>query len=143
MAVKCPEELTAVINAGMPLVEAEKGQLPFGHAEIGAAIATQSFLPLTAINGILYHHRNLPAGETLVFTEGNPRSLAVILHLADKVADACQLTLFGAEIPPLEDLLLSEEIALLNRSGHYLPLEALIAEELPKAQETYRAFFVN
>ncbi len=143
MAVKCPEELAAVINAGKPLVQAEKELLPFGHAEIGAAIAARSLLPLTAINGILYHHRNLPAGETLLFTERNPQLLAVILRLADKAADACQLTLFGATVPTLEDLLQSEEIALLNRSGHDLPLEAFIGDELPKAQEIYQAFFEN
>lgn len=66
-----------------------------------------------------------------------------MLRLADKAADACQLTLFGAAVPTLEDLLQSEEINLLNRSGHDLPLEAFIGEELPKAQETYQAFFVN
>ena len=89
---------------------------------------------------MLYHHRPWN-GEQVIFTESNPRLLALILKLCDKIADSCQLALFPKNILTIAQVQMSQEVLVLSGSGVDLDVGTLVAEELPAAMELFTIFF--
>ncbi len=142
LATHFPEEFGAVITSEKPLLEAEKDVLPFGHANIAAAMAARSSLPLKAIDAIAYHHKQmLMTQSTLIAPNQNPLFLGIILSVCDRIADGCELDIFGRAEKSINDLWESPEIVWLKNYGRPIPLEDMAGEELVKAQEMYNVFF--
>jgi len=136
------EEFEKILALEKPIGEAEKEILPFGHANIAAAIAARSSLPLRAIDAIAYHHKQmLTTTSTTIAPNQNPLFLAVILSVCDKTADACELILFGNSTMTMAEVQESPEVAWLNTYGTALDIEPMAAEELAKSQEIYNVFF--
>jgi HD-like signal output (HDOD) protein len=137
-------EFARIITSEKPIIEAEKEVLPFSHANIAAAIAARSAMPLKAVDGIAYHHKQmLMTQSTLVAPNQNPLFLGIILAVCDRVADGCQLDLFGKPAPTAEELAESPEIVWLKNYGRPLDLEEMAAEELVKSEEIFTAFFAE
>ena len=144
LATHFPEEFAQIMASEKPTCDAEKDILPFGHANIAAAVAARSALPLKAIDAIAYHHKQaLTTTSTLVAPNQNPLFLAIILNVCDKIADGCQLDLFGKEPVTLEDVRETPEVVWLKNYGKKNDLEAMASEELVKAQEIYTVFFTD
>ncbi|HEX4140337.1 MAG TPA: HDOD domain-containing protein [Candidatus Methylacidiphilales bacterium] len=144
LATHFEAEFAAIITSDKPIVDAEKEVLPFSHANIAAAIAARSAMPLKAVDGIAYHHKQmLMTQSTLVAPNQNPLFLGIILAVCDRVADGCQLDLFGKPAPTPEELAESPEIVWLKGYGKKLELETLAAEELVKSEEIFTAFFTE
>lgn len=144
LATHFPDELKRITSSDKPIVEAEKEVLPFSHANIAAAIAARSSMPLKAVDGIAYHHKQmLMTQSTLVAPNQNPLFLGIILAVCDRVADGCQLDIFGKPAPTAEELAESPEIVWLKNFGRRLDLEEMAAEELVKSEEIYTAFFTE
>jgi HD-like signal output (HDOD) protein len=142
LATHFPDEFAVIITSDKPVIDAEKEVLPFSHANIAAAIAARSAMPLKAVDGIAYHHKQmLMTQSTLVAPNQNPLFLGIILAVCDRVADGCQLDLFGKPAPTPEELAESPEIVWLKNYGKKLDLETLAAEELVKSEEIFTAFF--
>ena len=57
LATHFPEEFGRIMASEGSTCDAEKEILPFSHANIAAAIAARSALPLKAIDAIAYHHK--------------------------------------------------------------------------------------
>ena len=144
LATHFPEEFGRIMASEGSTCDAEKEILPFSHANIAAAIAARSALPLKAIDAIAYHHKQaLTTTSTLVAPNQNPLFLAIILNVCDKIADGCQLDLFGKEPVTLEDVRETPEVVWLKNYGKKLDLEAMASEELVKSQEIYTVFFTD
>jgi HD-like signal output (HDOD) protein len=144
LATHFPDEFALIITSDKPIAEAEKEVLPFSHANIAAAIAARSAMPLKAVDGIAYHHKQmLMTQSTLIAPNQNPLFLGIILGVCDRLADGCQLDLFGKEPPSAEELAESPEIVWLKNYGKPLDLEEMAAEELVKSEEVYSAFFAE
>ena len=144
LATHFPGEFAVIITSEQPVMDAEKDVLPFSHANIAAAIAARSAMPLKAVDGIAYHHKQmLMTQSTLVAPNQNPLFLGIILAVCDRMADGCQLDLFGKEVPTAEELAESPEIVWLKNFGRPLELEEMAAEELVKAEEIYTAYFTE
>jgi len=137
-----PEEFNRIVGSEKSMLEAEKDVLPFSHANIAAAIAARSAMPLRAIDAIAYHHKQmLTSTSTLIAPNQNPLFLGIILSVCDKLADACQLELFRQSPLTMEDLRETPEVVFLMNHGKALDLEAMAVEELVKSQEIYTVFF--
>ena len=144
LATHFADEFSLIITSEKPIPEAEKEVLPFSHANIAAAIAARSAMPLKAVDGIAYHHKQmLMTQSTLIAPNQNPLFLGIILGVCDRLADGCQLDLFGKEPPSAEELAESPEIVWLKNYGKPLDLEEMAAEELVKSEEVYSAFFAE
>ena len=144
LATHFPEEFARIITAEKPIIESEKEVLPFSHANIAAAIAARSAMPLKAVDGIAYHHKQmLMTQSTLVAPNQNPLFLGIILAVCDRVADGCQLDLFGRPVPSAEELAESPEIVWLKGYSKPVDLENMAAEELVKSEEIFTAFFTE
>jgi HD-like signal output (HDOD) protein len=144
LATHFENEFARIITAEKPIIEAEKDVLPFSHANIAAAIAARSAMPLKAVDGIAYHHKQmLMTQSTLVAPNQNPLFLGIILAVCDRIADGCQLDLFGKPAPTAEELAESPEIVWLKNYGRPLDLEEMAAEELVKSEEIFTAFFAE
>ncbi len=142
LATHFGDEFAAIITSEKPIAEAEKAVLPFSHANIAAAIAARSAMPLKAVDGIAYHHKQmLMTQSTLVAPNQNPLFLGIILAVCDRVADGCQLDLFGKEAPTAEELAESPEIVWLKNYSKPIDLAEMAAEELVKSEEIFSAFF--
>jgi HD-like signal output (HDOD) protein len=144
LATHFSDEFALIITSEKPIGEAERDVLPFSHANIAAALAARSALPLKAVDGIAYHHKQmLMTQSTLVAPNQNPLFLGIILGVCDRIADGCQLDLFGREQPSPEELAESPEIVWLKNYGQKLDLEEMAAEELVKSEEIFTAFFTE
>jgi len=144
LATHFPDEFAVIITSEKPIIDAEKDVLPFSHANIAAAIAARSAMPLKAIDGIAYHHKQmLMTQSTLVAPNQNPLFLGIILAVCDRIADGCGLDLFGRPAPSAEELAESPEIVWLKNYGKALDLAELAAEELVKSEEIFTAFFTE
>jgi HD-like signal output (HDOD) protein len=144
LATHFPEEFAQIVSSEKPTCDAEKDILPFGHANIAAAVAARSALPLKAIDAIAYHHKQaLTTTSTLVAPNQNPLFLAIILNVCDKIADGCQLDFLGKEPVTLEDVRETPEVVWLKNYGKKIDLEVMASEELVKAQEIYTVFFTE
>jgi HD-like signal output (HDOD) protein len=144
LATHFSDEFSAIITSEKTLLEAEKDVLPFGHANIAAAMAARSSLPLKAIDAIAYHHKQmLMTQSTLIAPNQNPLFLGIILSVCDRIADGCELDIFGRAESSMADLWDSPEIVWLKNYGRPIPLEDMAGEELVKAQEMYNVFFTQ
>jgi HD-like signal output (HDOD) protein len=144
LATHFPDEFARIMSSEKPMLEAEKEVLPFSHANMAAALAARSAMPLRAIDAIAYHHKQmLTTTSTLIAPNQNPLFLGIILCVCDKIADACQLDLFGQEPPTMDEVRESTEVVWLNNHGKKIDIEALAVEELVKSQEIYTAFFLS
>ena len=123
---------------------AEKDVLPFSHANIAAAIAARSMLPLKAIDAIAYHHKKmLMTTSTVVAPNQNPLFLGIILAVCDKIADGCQLDFLGRLNLTMDEIKETQEFVWLSNYGTKIDFEAIAVEELVKAQEIYTVFFTE
>jgi HD-like signal output (HDOD) protein len=139
-----PDEFQRIMASEKSIAEAEKEVLPFSHANIAAAIAARSMLPLRAIDAIAYHHKQmLMTTSTVVAPNQNPLFLGIILSVCDKIADGCQLDFLGRPTATMEEIKESPELTWLRNYGKPIDLEALAVEELVKAQEIYTVFFTE
>lgn len=144
LATHFDSEFAAIITSDKTIMDAEKDVLPFSHANIAAAIAARSAMPLKAVDGIAYHHKQmLMTQSTLVAPNQNPLFLGIILAVCDRVADGCQLDLFGKPAPSPEELAESPEIVWLKNFGKPIDLAEMAAEELVKSEEIYTVFFTE
>jgi HD-like signal output (HDOD) protein len=142
LATHFPAEFNAIVDSEKPILEAEKEILPFSHANMAAALAARSALPLRAIDAIAYHHKQMLMNtSTLVAPNQNPLFLGIILSACDKIADACQMDLFARATPTMAETLECPEFAFLTNHGKQIDFEALAVEELVKSQEIHAAFF--
>jgi HD-like signal output (HDOD) protein len=142
LATHFDSEFARILTSEKPIADAEKEVLPFSHANIAAAIAARSAMPLKAVDGIVYHHKQmLMTQSTLVAPNQNPLFLGIILAVCDKIADGCQLDMFGRPQPTPEELAESPEIVWLKGYSKKLDLENMAAEELVKSEEIFTAFF--
>jgi len=144
LASYVPNEFTQIFTSGKPAGEAEQELLPFGHAEISAAIAARSLLPLRAVNAIRYHH------HPLVIEEGKPvelfenaNLLAVVFNVCDQVADICHMDMFAKAEVTLEQLQEGPQIVWLTQFGKAPDLRTIAEEELAKAKEIFEVYFSN
>jgi HD-like signal output (HDOD) protein len=139
-----PNEFTQIFTSGLPVTEAEKELLPFGHAQISAAIAARSLLPERAVNAIVMHHfpMIIDAGKAAA-PESNPYFLGVVLHLCDGMADACQMDMFGQTEETFEKLQESVTAQWLNQFRPAPDLKLVAEEELAKSQQIFEAYFSN
>jgi HD-like signal output (HDOD) protein len=142
LATHFEAEFKSIVTSEKPILDAEKDVLPFSHANIAAALAARSSMPLKAIDGIVYHHKQmLMTQSTLVAPNQNPLFLGIVLAVSDRIADGCQLELFGRAALTPEQIAESPEIMWLKNFGKKLDLEAMAAEELIKAEEIFTAYF--
>ncbi len=142
LSAHLPNEFKRIINSEKLPIDAEKDVLPFSHANIAAAIAARSALPLKAVDAIAYHHKQmLMTQSTLVAPNQNPLFLGIILSVCDRIADGCQLNLFEKDVVTMEEIRESPEIVWLRNYGKKVDFEAMAVEEMIKAQEIYMAFF--
>jgi len=137
-----PEEFALIQHGDRPMLESEKKVLPFTHAQISAAISARSYIPLRVVNAVAYHSTPLPAeierGSTPL---KSPRFLAVLIHLADRLADDVGLGLFNQhQLTPTE---LRPEARWLQQFGPLPDLAALAAKELPFTTELASIFFAQ
>jgi HD-like signal output (HDOD) protein len=143
LATYVPDEFTSLFACGKPVGEAEKELLPFGHAEIGSAIAVRSALPPRAIEAILHHHESR-IGEVGGLSPGKcPHFLGMILRICDGVADCCHMDMFEPSTRTLEEIQESPEVRWLNKFGDVHDLRSLAQEELTRSQEIFDVFFSN
>jgi HD-like signal output (HDOD) protein len=139
-----PDEFTRIVTSNGDLESAEKEVLPFSHANIAAAIAARSMLPLKAIDAIAYHHKKmLMTTSTVVAPSQNPLFLGIILSVCDKIADGCQLDFLGKSQLTMDQIKETQEFVWLSNYGKKIDFEAIAVEELVKAQEIYTVFFTE
>ncbi len=145
LATYFPGEFTSIFTSEKPIAEAEKELLPFGHAEISAAIGARSLLPARAVNAILFHHFPMMIEELgkKIEPQNNPYFLGIILHVCDKIADQFQMNMFGQPDSTLEEIQQSPEILWLNQYGEIHHLATLAEEEFGKSREIFEVFFSN
>jgi HD-like signal output (HDOD) protein len=144
LATHFPNEFTRITISEKTPCDAEKEILPFSHANIAAAIAARSALPLKAIDAIAYHHKQmLMTSSTLVAPNQNPLFLGIILSVCDRIADGCQLDLFGKNNVTMEEIRESPEVVWLRNYGKKVDFEAMAVEEMVKSQEIYTIFFTE
>jgi putative nucleotidyltransferase with HDIG domain len=137
-----PDEFARIMASEKPMNEAEKEVLPFSHANIGAAIAARSGLPLRAVDAIAYHHKQmLMTTSTIIAPNQNPLFLGIILSVCDRIADGSQLDFLGTSTDSMDEIRQSPELVWLRNYGKQLDFEAMAVEELVKSQEIYMVFF--
>jgi HD-like signal output (HDOD) protein len=142
LATHFPEEFGKIMASEKSTCDAEKDILPFSHANIAAAMAARSALPLRAVDAIAYHHKQmLMTTSTIVAPTQNPLFLGIILSVCDRLADGCQLGLFGNTEVSMAAMQESPEVVWLNNYEKKIDLEALAVEELVKSQEIFTVFF--
>ena len=143
LATYVPNEFTNLFICGKPVREAEKELLPFGHAEIGSAIAVRSSLPPRAIDAILHHHESGLADLGGISPATSPRFLGMILSICDGIADCCHMDMFEPSALTLEEIQESPEVRWLNKFGDVQDLRSLAEEELTRSKEIFEIFFSN
>ncbi len=137
-----PDEFARIMTSQKPINEAEKEILPFSHANMAAAIAARSLLPLRAVDAIAYHHKQmLMTTSTVVAPNQNPLFLGIILSVCDRIADGCQLDFLGKSNVTMEEIRESPEFVWLSNYGKKIDFEAMAVEEFVKSQEIYSVFF--
>jgi HD-like signal output (HDOD) protein len=144
LATYLPEQYLQILTCGKPVAEAEKEILPYGHADISAAIAARSLLPARAVNAIRFHHQPLVVkdGEPVELFE-SANLLAVVMNVCDKVADICRMDMFVKSSLTMEELAQTPEVLWLNRYGPTHDFYQLAEEELAKSKEIFEVYFSN
>ena len=144
LAAYFPHEFTQLFTCGLPLADAEKAHLPYGHAQISAAIAARSLLPERAINAIAMHHFPvLPDIKKVGPPEQNAYFLSVVLQLSDSIADACKLDMFGRAGETFDAIREGPAYQWLNRLRGVPDLLRIADEELTKSKQIFDAFFAK
>jgi HD-like signal output (HDOD) protein len=142
LATHFPDEYEKIISSEKSILDAEKEILPFSHANIAAALAARSAVPLRAVDAIAYHHKQmLTTTSTLVAPNQNPLFLGIILSVCDKLADASQLDVLGKSKFTMEEFRECPEVVWLNGFQKSVDFEAMAVEEMTKSQEIYTVFF--
>lgn len=142
LATYAPDEFTRLFASGKPIAEAESELLPFGHAEIAAAIATRATLAPRAIDAILNHHN--PVVPSIDVPPGkSPQFLATVLSICDGVADCCKMDMFGHSDRTMEEIEQGPEMSWLNQYARMPDLFELAEEELTKSQQIFDVYFSN
>jgi HD-like signal output (HDOD) protein len=138
------EEFTQIFTSETSVSEAETELLPFGHAQISAAIAARSLLPERAINAILLHHFPFVTDASAAIAQAsNPYFLGIVLSVCDGIADARGMAMFGGSGQTIEELQESPAVRWLNKFGPTPDLAAMAEEELAKSQQIFEAYFSN
>ena len=144
LATHFPDEFDRILSSEKPIMDAEKDVLPFGHANMAAAMAARSAMPLRAIDAIAYHHKQMLMNtSTLIAPNQNPLFLGIILNACDKIADACQLDIFGKSTMTMDEARETPELVFLTNHGKHIDFEGIAVEELVKSQEIYTVFFTE
>lgn len=143
IATYFPQEFTQVFTGELPVGDAEKEFLPFGHAQISGAIAARSLLPERAVNAILFHHVPVLIDTGASAATTNPYFLGIVLSVCDSVADALGMAMFGSSGVTLEELQESDPVLWLGKFGKTADLAALAEDELAKSQQVFEAYFSN
>jgi HD-like signal output (HDOD) protein len=144
LASHMPEQYGLLFSSGMPVAEAEREILPFGHAEISAAMAARSKLPARAVDAILYHHDPIRIRTgAKVISDKSAYFLCLILNISDRLADNCGLDMFEPASQTIEEVQASEEVKWLANFGALPDLRAATEEELQKSKEIFDIFFSN
>jgi HD-like signal output (HDOD) protein len=139
-----PDEFLRILSSEKPIADAEKEVLPFSHANIAAAVAARSILPLRAIDAIAYHHKQmLMTTSTVVAPNQNPLFLGIIISVCDKIADGCNLDFLGRSTATMDEIKETPEFVWLSNYGKKIDFEELAVEELVKAQEIYTVYFTE
>ncbi len=121
-----------------------KANLAYGHAQISAAIAARSLLPDRAVNAIAMHHFPIIADVKKIGPpEQNPYFLSVVLQLADSIADACKLDMFGRAGETFDNVRQSAPAQWLNKLRGTPDLMRIADEELAKSRQIFDAFFAK
>jgi HD-like signal output (HDOD) protein len=142
LATHFPNEFNRITGSEKSPNDAEKDVLPFSHASIAAALAARSALPLKTVDAIAYHHKQmLMTSSTLVAPNQNPLFLGIILGVCDRIADGCQLDLFGRNEVTMDQIRESPEVVWLRNYGKKVDFESMAVEEMVKAEEIYTVFF--
>jgi HD-like signal output (HDOD) protein len=144
LAAYTPDEYVRLFTLGKSVSEAEKELLPFGHAEISAAMASRSLLPPRACDAILYHHdpEMIRSGGRLQ-SDKTAYFLGLILKMCDDVADNCGLGMFSRATRTIEEIQASPEVAWLHTFGAPVDLKAAADDELQKSKEIFDVYFAN
>jgi HD-like signal output (HDOD) protein len=144
LAAYAPEEFDQIWKYKGRIADAEHKILPFSHAAMSAAIAAKSSLPPRAVDAIQYHHRqNMVTSSSASVASQDPLFLAVVMGVADRLADANQIDLFARSTETMGNVLASPEVKWLNRGAKTLDLEGMVAKEIETAQELFTAFFTD
>lgn len=142
LATHFPDEFNRILASEKPINDAEKDVLPFSHANMAAAMAARSAMPLRAIDAIAYHHKQMLMNtSTLISPSQNPLFLGIILNVCDKIADASQLDMFGKSTMTMDEARETPELVFLTNHGKHIDFEAIAVEELVKSQEIYMVYF--
>ena len=144
LAAYFPHEFMNLFKCGLPVADAEKAYLPYGHAQISAAIAARSLLPERAVNAIVMHHFPVITDVKKVGPpEQNPYFLSIVLQLADSIADACKLDMFGRAGETFDNVRDSAAAQWLNKLRGTPDLMRIADEELMKSKQIFEAFFAK
>ncbi|MEJ0000644.1 MAG: HDOD domain-containing protein [Verrucomicrobiota bacterium] len=142
LASYAPEEFTQICTGDRPPAQAERELLPFGHAAVAAAIAARSLVAPRVVEAILQHHDEALPGIELPLQE-SAGFLAVVLRIADRVADGCTLRIFNPTVATLDEIQQGPEAQWLENFGPMPKLAPLASSELYKSQRLFEAFFSN
>ena len=143
LATSFPKEFSAINGTrDKAIEEAENEVLPFGHATISAAIGARSLMPSRSVSAILNHHHPLtptlpPNAKPGVEVE----TLGFILKIADDIADACGISMFGTPGWDLDYIQSGPEMTWLGAQGKSIGLEPIAVEELAKSKEIFSVYF--
>ena len=144
LAAYFPHEFTDLFKCGLPLADAEKAYLPCGHAQISAAIAARSLLPERAVSAIAMHHFPVVVDVKKVGPpEQNAYFLSIVLQLADSIADACKLDMFGRAGETFDNIRDSVAMQWLNKLRGTPDIMRIADEELTKSKQIFDAFFAK
>ena len=144
LAAYFPHEFTDLFKCGLPLADAEKAYLPYGHAQISAAIAARSLLPERAVSAIAMHHFPVVVDVKKVGPpEQNAYFLSIVLQLADSIADACKLDMFGRAGETFDNIRDSVAMQWLNKLRGTPDIMRIADEELTKSKQIFEAFFAK
>ena len=144
LATNFPREFSSIFAGEKPVDEAEHEVLPFGHAEISAAIAARSLMPPRTVGAIRdHHHPMIPTPEAKVAAGGEPDTLGFILKISDDIADSCGITMFGQAGGSIEQIQTGPEMLWLKKQGKAPGLALIAEEELAKSKEIFAVYFSN
>ena len=144
LATSFPAEFSRVNTATGPIEDAENEVLPFGHAKISAAIAARSLMPSRCVSAILNHHHPLTPSLPVNTKPGvEVETLGFILKIADDIADACGISMFGTPGWDLDYIQHGPEMTWLGAQGKSIGLEPIAIEELAKSKEIFSIYFAK
>jgi HD-like signal output (HDOD) protein len=121
-------------NEGIPFLEAEKNEYPYGHEEVGACVIRKWNFPEGLATAVMHHH-DLNMENT---ADTHMKNLAAVVSLADMF---CHKLGIGLRTPD-EDLDLASTKAAITLKIPEVQLESLL-EAFKEAYEKDKSFFVT